>query len=246
MKSLLKRIARRAGLVVVASHNHGVRYLDRPTRTPFDDALLRVFPVLDGLNFIQIGANDGVRGDPIHPYIRPYGWSGLMVEPVPAIFAQLRQNHSSNALLTFLNAAVAEQAGERPIYTICPTLVHLPDWVHGLGSLDENRVRATAAKLHLAPDAIVSEPVRSVTWQEVLTQFGPRRCDILIVDTEGYDITVLKLARLELLKPVLIQFEHANIDRATVISFYADLIGLGYEIATAGPDTVAWLPRMPP
>ena len=39
--------------------------------------------------FINIGANDGVFIDPIYPFIRDFGWRGLMVEPIPEAFAAL-------------------------------------------------------------------------------------------------------------------------------------------------------------
>ena len=38
------------------------------------------------LSFVQIGANDGVTGDPIRRFILEFGWSGVLVEPQLEIF----------------------------------------------------------------------------------------------------------------------------------------------------------------
>src|SRR5580700_9172972 len=116
MKELLRKILRQTGYRVARTAHAGVRYLDHPPRTAFDSALLRVFPSLDRLNFIQVGANDGVRGDPIRRYITACEWSGLLIEPLPALFAELQRNNAGNPRLDFPNAAVADRAGERPLY----------------------------------------------------------------------------------------------------------------------------------
>lgn len=243
MKSFLKRIAGLAGLRVVSAGNAGVRYLDYPPRGPFDEVLLRVFPSLQGLNFIQVGCNDGIRADPIRRYVQACGWRGLMIEPLPGFFEQLRRNYEGNGNLVFLNAAVAKEAGELPIYQIQPALAGLPDWARGLASLDKARVLKAAGELGLAQDAVVAEKVRTVAWADVLAKFGARPCDLLVVDVEGHDIEILRLAGLGRLRPRVIQFEHACSEKAAVISFYSELIALGYEIATSGQDTVCHLPQ---
>jgi hypothetical protein len=61
----------------------------------FDDVVCRrMFEVGLDLNFIQVGAFDGITKDPLHKYIQPCGWRGVLVEPSPA--AQLRQLYSDN------------------------------------------------------------------------------------------------------------------------------------------------------
>jgi hypothetical protein len=40
------------------------------------------------ISFIQFGANDGKRGDPINAFAKRHSWSGLVVEPVPEYFSR--------------------------------------------------------------------------------------------------------------------------------------------------------------
>jgi hypothetical protein len=37
----------------------------------------------DKVRFIQIGANDGIKNDPVHAFIKKYYWTGILVEPIP-------------------------------------------------------------------------------------------------------------------------------------------------------------------
>jgi hypothetical protein len=53
MKSLLKQVLRRCGIAAVSANHTSVRYLDHPPGSLFDAVLLRTFPDLDGLKFIQ-------------------------------------------------------------------------------------------------------------------------------------------------------------------------------------------------
>ena len=45
------------------------------------------------VTFLQIGAYDGVAGDPLRPIILDdERWSGVLVEPQPSAFERLKQN----------------------------------------------------------------------------------------------------------------------------------------------------------
>jgi hypothetical protein len=41
--------------------------------------------------FVQIGSNDGTTGDPLRTFTEANDWSGLLVEPVPYVFARLQR-----------------------------------------------------------------------------------------------------------------------------------------------------------
>ena len=46
----------------------------------------------DEFVFVQIGANDGMRHDPLQSLIRKYHLKGLCVEPLPDIYLKFREN----------------------------------------------------------------------------------------------------------------------------------------------------------
>src|SRR5437773_4508030 len=53
--------------------------------------------------FVQIGASDGVRSDPIHQYVTKYHWRGVLVEPQRDVFRSLCANYSAETQLRFEN-----------------------------------------------------------------------------------------------------------------------------------------------
>jgi FkbM family methyltransferase len=210
-----------------------------------DYVLSRLWPDLQGLHFVQIGANDGVQNDPIVALITRYAWHGVMVEPLPQHLAALRSRYGNNPRVTLVAAALDAQAGRRALYDINPGTHTLPQWSRGLASFSRERVLEAAQSLDLPPSCVQQTEVATVTWNHLWGQCPHARCDILIMDTEGFDLELLKLADLGQLKPRVIQFEHACASPADRLAFYGQLIAFGYEIATDGPDTVAWLPPPP-
>lgn len=238
----LKRIAHLLGVTVVSQRHAGLPFLRHPPQSSFDLVLLHCFPNLHGLNFIQIGANDGQRVDPLIPYLDSCAWSGLMFEPLAANHAALVGRHGANPRLQLRRAAVDTVAGRRVVYDLDRKMhPDLPDWAYGLGSFSRERVVSAIGKFGLTDDAIVAEEITTLSWDDVWIDFGPRRCDLLVLDTEGYDLILLRAASLTLHRPRIIHFEHAWVPLDDRLAFYRELIGLGYEIATDGPDTSAWL-----
>jgi FkbM family methyltransferase len=235
-----KQLLRRLGLIVVRESHGAGKYLDQPPAGIFDFVLLEVFPSLRGLRFIQIGANDGVRADPIWFKVSQYAWTGLLVEPLATSFAELRKNYAGRPGLDFLNAAVDVSAGTRTLHFLRPGLA-VPDWARGLATFDLARLQRTTGELGRTDEDIGHQEIRTVTWDAVLERFGAGPCDVLVVDAEGHDIPILRAAPLGRLRPKVIHFEHGCATLSDRLAFDGELIGLGYEIASDGADTIAWL-----
>jgi len=238
---------RRVGLVVLSARHPALRYLDHTPASAFESALLRQFTDLRGLNFLQVGANDGRRADPLQRFIDAYDWSGLMYEPLPANFAELQRHRGGNARLRLRQAAIDVRAGRRSLYDLsAAATAGLPDWTRGLASFSRERVATAARELNLPETAIVAEEVNTITWPMAWEEFGPQRCDLLVLDTEGHDFVLLRAADLARHRPRLILFEHACNPLEERLDCYRELLQLGYELATAEGDTIACLPRSAP
>src|SRR6185503_21133022 len=61
--------------------------------------------------FIQVGSNDASFGDPLHPFLDIAQWSGIMIEPVPAIFERLVRKHGMRKGIVFEQVAIASTEG---------------------------------------------------------------------------------------------------------------------------------------
>ncbi len=239
----LHQLLRRCGVFVASTRHAGARYFDHPPTSAFEFVLLRNFPDLRGLSFIQIGANDGQQADPINGFIDRYNWSGLMLEPLKGNFALLESHRRSNPQIILRRAALDVVPGRRTVYDLAPSATaELPDWTRGLGSFSRERVAAAAVELNLSADAVFAEEVDSITWEQVWLEFGERRCDLLVLDTEGYDVTLLRAANLARRLPRVILFEHVCVSLEERMPLYRELLSLGYNLSTDGGDTIASLP----
>jgi hypothetical protein len=86
--------------------------------------------------FVQVGANDGILDDPIHPFVQTQGWRGVLIEPQPNIFEVLRRSYAGSEGLTFINAAIDHRPGRSTLYCIEPH-TDVPDWTLGIASFDK-------------------------------------------------------------------------------------------------------------
>lgn len=242
LRSILQSLAKWCGFAIVSRRHASLPFVEHPPQTAFDLVLLHCFPSLHGLNFIQIGANDGQRADPLVAYLESCAWSGLMFEPLSVNHAVLLRRHGANPRLQIHRAAVDRVTGRRIMYDLDRAAhPHLPDWAYGLGSFSRDRVLTALRELGLDEKAIKEEEISGIAWAEVWRDFGQRRCDLLVLDTEGYDLVLLRAADLAQHRPRVIHFEHVCANDDDRFALYRELAALGYEIATDGPDTTAWL-----
>jgi len=184
---------------------------------------------------LQIGACDGVTADPIHEWIKKFGWQGILVEPQRKAFERLRVNYRDCDNLSFENVAIAEQDGLQPLYTVKEERIE-EDWQRGIASF--------LPKPDLEKqDMVTKEMVHCVTFDTLLNRHQVKRIDLLQIDVEGYDYNLLKLFDFERMKPRLIRYEHALLRLSDRSSCRKLLRQNGYEILGMEFDTGAVLRR---
>lgn len=244
LTDLARKLLRRWGWVVFRTNHPYLRQLEHPIFTAFDFALCRAFREIEGRTFLQIGAHDGVRNDPLHPMISRWNWQGTRVEPNPVYFRELMSNTPQTIRL--IQAAVGFEAGRVPLFSIDPTQPGLPDWAGGLATLDRHRIETARRELGLPAAAVRQEEVQVLTWNQLLEQLESPEIEILVTDLEGLDVPLLQQWDWQRHLPRVVLFEHGCADDKQRLALYGKLIDLGYEIATQGPDTVAYQPQPTP
>src|SRR6202021_2817250 len=63
------------------------------------------------VRYLQVGAFDGVSGDPIYPLIQRHGLQGIVIEPQKDAFERLKTNYAHFPHFHFVNAAIADHDG---------------------------------------------------------------------------------------------------------------------------------------
>jgi FkbM family methyltransferase len=191
--------------------------------------------------FVEIGSNDGVQHDFLRPFILERQWRGIMVEPVPYVFARLRDNYGTLRRVALENAAIATRDGTLPFFHLreagAEERASLPAWYDGIGSFDRDVVASHASHIPDIEDRIVRSSVPALTFESLCRRHGVSRPDLVLVDTEGYDFEIVRSIDLARRRPRLLVYEHFHLsaqDRAQCARHVRDR---GYETMEEGFDT---------
>ena len=193
--------------------------------------------------FVEIGSNDGLQHDHLRPFILDREWRGLMVEPVPYIFARLERNYAGIDRVTLVNAAIAAGAdGELPFFHLRDASPEeraaLPDWYDGIGSFSREAVLGHAPHMPDIAERIVEARVPAYTFDSLLEQHGAPGPDLVVIDTEGYDAEIIASIDFDRHRPELLLYEHYHLDEPTRAGTRAAMSAAGYQTLEEGFDTI--------
>lgn len=195
----------------------------------------------DPVRFIEIGANDGDSFDPLAPFVAGSGWHGLMVEPVPHVFARLERNHGDNPRLQLVNAAVAAADGSRTIHHLRARATHpaLPPWADAIASFDRDHV---LRELEAVPDPeplLTSTVVDCLSFETLCERHGVETIDLLLIDAEGADLEILETIDLDRRRPRVLVYEHHHLGERERAGCERRLSEAGYTLVAEALDTWA-------
>jgi FkbM family methyltransferase len=182
--------------------------------------------------FVQIGANNGINDDPIHEFVVKYHLSGVLIEPQPLIFLELKKNYAAEPQLIFENAAISPKDGEAKMY--CAKAEN-GETTSGLTTF-----RREVLEYQIGRRAKIEEiNVPARTFQTLFARHGIRRVDLLQIDTEGFDCEILRLFDFIAYSPTIIRFEHIHLSRRELTEAVTKLTDLGYQLYRDTSDLVA-------
>lgn len=201
----------------------------------------------DEVSFIQIGANDGLRWDPLRRFIVRFRWKGLLVEPIPKVFSMLVQNYAylDRTALHFVNAAITgpgENDGLQ-LWTCRDEFLDSLDLEKQLYYLRKSSTDRAHLARYLPRREHLMEQVNvpAITLDRLIDQhwrFGT--IDLLMIDVEGHEPRVLSGINFLKTQPSAIVFESHNLGQHRTATF--DLLCQnGYEIRETEGDAIATL-----
>jgi FkbM family methyltransferase len=189
--------------------------------------------------FIGIGANDGVTHDPLYPFVRDFGWRGIMVEPIPEAFAALECNYAGFGDVTLVQAAIGLTDGSGTIYTVEAS--DEETMMMSLHSSFNRDVLLRGKQWH--PDLeerIIQRKITVMSFPTLLAIANGHAVDVLKIDTEGYDLEILNTVDLQGLSPKLIIAEHANLAKQDKIRMADLLLANGYRLSMTSLDMLGY------
>lgn len=187
--------------------------------------------------FVQVGANDGLRGDPIADLVCDRNWNGILVEPQPEAFMRLRENHRAPGLV-FENVAIGQRAGTLELYRLRASDGRLYD---DLTTCDPERLMRAKALFGFEGDIEKIEvPIMPLT--AILDRHDCRKLDVLIVDTEGMDYEVLASLDMSQFAPAIIQCEFIHLGENELKECLKLFSDNDYSFAISYRDMIAYRP----
>ena len=159
---------------------------------------------------LQVGANDGVSGDPIHRFISKYKWEGLLLEPLPDIFDNLQRNYQGHEGVVLCNAALADRNGAMTFYRIKPG-PDVPEWCNLLGSFSRETILSHKQIFPAIENHLVKQTIEALSFTSVVEKYKVKRIDVIMIDAEGYDYEILKLIDFQRFRPRLVIYEQIHL-----------------------------------
>jgi FkbM family methyltransferase len=182
----------------------------------YDLALHHIGSTKTSAFVVIIGAMDGVSFDETRGYISKYNWDGLFVEPIPEQFNRLKTVYKNKPNSICENVAISDYNGEIQMLKIKQEVID-SGLVHpcfggmsavyppknGLASEgDRETVEKYGEKV----------TVKCITPDALFDKHKIAEFDIISIDTEGHDYTILKNIDLAKYRPKVVRIEYINLD----------------------------------
>lgn len=209
MKNLLLRLISRKSLLYRLLKKINKRLKGKPQ---FDllNAYVKHHPKI---NFLQIGSNNGSNGDPLNHFIKSKKWDGILIEPIPYLFEELKKNYNGHHQhLAYENYAVGLTNGTSKFYRLQKSDLEneLPEWYDQLGSFNKDVVVKHKPYIPYFDDLFIEDEVKTITIKDLIAKHKVSSLNILHIDTEGFDHEIIKMIPFNTLKIDLILFEHRH------------------------------------
>lgn len=180
-----------------------------------EDPLIRVLSefarACPEATFMQIGANDGDKGDYLQDYVRNR-WRGVLVEPIPYVFASLAGRYGGCPRLTLVNAAVTDHDGTATLYYLPKAdSDDLPYWYDALATFRKDVLLKHEPWIPDIGSRIATIEVRALTFGSLCADNGIEHVDLIQIDTEGYDFEIIRQIDLDRYRPLIVLYEHFHL-----------------------------------
>jgi FkbM family methyltransferase len=230
------------------------------TTNLYSVGLQTLVEIKNSLNIIVIGANDGRVNDPIYEFAMKMSSTTniLLIEPNKFLLPHLQKSYSSHPSHQIANCAI----GQESILTLYAVKANWFDrfqpayakgWpkyraATGITSANKEHVEKALLREGINPDdAIESLNVPCQQLSPLLAALSwPSTIDVLQIDAEGYDDSVIHASSIQSTRPKLIYFENHNIPKERMEALTNYLSSQYYQIYKLGGDSLAVDSRINP
>ena len=158
---------------------------------------------------IQVGSHVGKSGnDRLFNNINP-NFKYIMIEPVPYLFNQLKENYKLYNNIIFLNIAISNYNGFIDIYVPLEKndFSKLANYTSQLASVNKEHIPSFVSNC-----IIDKMSIECKTLNTLIKEYNITELEFLYTDTEGHDYDILMDLNLLLFRPKNIFFENKHMD----------------------------------
>jgi FkbM family methyltransferase len=206
--------------------------------------------------FVHIGAHDGISADPMSQQIRKYpNWRGILIEPQPRAFQQLKENYGNDDRFIFEQAVIGLQDGTTKFYTVTDEISDLSFWISQSASTDREHMRGIlhfwkyVQNFDAIPadfDSVIQElDVPAMTMTSLLSKHTVEKLDLFALVTPGFDFDIIRSLILSQVKPPVICFEYYTLSKQNREACLKFLAEHGYSVGRFAARAVATLNTAP-
>ena len=147
------------------------------TQTDEQPVILRELADLPSGRFLDIGAHDGQMLSNTRA-LALSGWWGTLVEPNPYLFLELLKRYGNDKRFTLINAAMSDKSG-------------MTDFFYDAGGYQfGSSIASNAKELFPGQAFATSFKVNAISPKDLTETY-----DFISIDTEGFDLPILKAMR---------------------------------------------------
>ena len=206
----------------------------------FSSVLVRLVARISRPVVVQIGAYDGITGDPIHEFLQERSVRAILVEPQPIPFAALTDRYAANAQIETVNAAIAAEDGDQPLYILKDSRADDPWWAGQIASFQRNHLLRHAEGIPDLASRVESITVKAMTPQRLMSQYQLKNIHLLVVDAEGADWRLVKLFLDLRVAPNILYFEWKHLPQTEILEMRRVLTELEYRVEFFEADVLAY------
>ncbi len=189
------------------------------------------------VTFCVVGANDGITNDHLYAFAKRHLWKGILVEPVPPYFAELKKAYEGLPVV-LENVAIHRTETKMTIHYLDAAKANLPAWAKGVGSFDKTKLD-TLSELPQRSDALSAVEVDCFPLETVVKRSGFDRIDVFMIDVEGYDAEIVRQIDFDGWKVRVVIFEHKLLSKEDMADCLALLDAHGFQRVQDRYDVIA-------
>jgi FkbM family methyltransferase len=140
---------------------------------------------------LQLGANDGIRDDPIREFvIWNSGWHAYLVEPLPDQVRDLRRNYRrqiQTGRVTIIPTAIAKSPEPITLYRVKRSEMHrFHDYVDGMITSNPGHL-TNRTDLKILSSDLEEFKIKPQTLEQIFASVQASSVDLVCIDVEGME-----------------------------------------------------------